>query len=258
MSRFTEGARAVFFLSGPTARDNSRRQRQIRCQWKCALFGMFTIFLLSCSASPAAPVTTHISPTASTPLPPASPTPVPGTLLYQADWSKGLSGWRGTAGWQVSKDYLQTNEGENLSITAPVQLTVSNYAVEFQLQVLHFSQNGGYFLLTAKKTADKDGYIAGVLNLLKPGPRPYGSHPQAQVYLDPASSSLMQTIDFEPQFQLRTYRVEIRGPWVRFFIDGVAVSDATSSRTAHLSNGPLNLLCTKVALRVSHFRIAAL
>jgi len=248
--------RTVFSRSRPTTRGNSWKQR--RYQWKYALPGMLMIFLMSCSQSPATPTTTHISPTASTSHPPVSPTVVPGTLLYQANWSKELSGWQGSAGWRASGGYLQTNEGESLSITAPVHLAVSNYAVEFQLQVLHLSQNGGYFLFTAKKSPDKDGYVAGVLNLLISGPRPFGSHPQAQVYLDPTSSSSMQTIDFEPQFQVRTYRVEIRGPWVRFFVDGSAVSDATSSRTAHLSNGPLNLLCTKVALRVSHFRITAL
>lgn len=230
-------------------------------RWRIEWFfiGSMILLLTACSSA-AAPVGQSI-PTAS-PSPHATqPAIAPGTVLYQADWSHGLDDWQATPGWQLHDGYLQSNGANNLVLTSPYHIPVSNYAVEVRIQVESVVHAGGNLGLKAVKASGKDGYFANVLNLLKPGKYPNGLHPQAQVYLDPRTSmerETFETIDYDPQLQWHTYRVEIRDAWVRFFIDDVTMSDATSNSTSHLSNGPIQIDNSLAILRVSNFRISAL
>jgi hypothetical protein len=156
---------------------------------------------------------------------------------------------------------LQTNGGDHLVIVVPYRPTTPNYAIEFHLQIMRLPRQGGGFLIATEKTPAAPGYRAGILRLHNPGSYPNGLHAQAQVYLDPMDATepgSFEPIDYEPGFQWHTYRVEVRGPWARFFIDDTAVSDATSSRTASLSNGPIELSSSAVVLRVNSFHISAL
>src|SRR5690348_14787925 len=59
----------------------------------------------------------------------AQPTPAP-RLVYQADWSHGLSGWMATPGWTVSGGVLVSDMGADHQITSPFRPTTSDYAVE--------------------------------------------------------------------------------------------------------------------------------
>lgn len=217
------------------------------------------LILVSCSSG-STPIG-HVSSTPSS-TPHATKSAVaPGTVLYQADWSHGLDGWPTVKGWQVHAGALQTTGAEQLMITAPYHISVSNYTIEVRIQVMSLARVGANLSLKAEKAPGKDGYIASVLNLLNPGQYPNGLHPQAQVYLDPMGSmeeGSFETIDYDPKFQPHTYRVEIRDASVRFAIDGNAVSDATSIKTAQLSNGPIEIHCSLAVLDISSFRISAL
>ncbi|HLZ63714.1 MAG TPA: hypothetical protein VKR06_42835 [Ktedonosporobacter sp.] len=239
------------------------RQLIARCNpskehgWMLSIFlaGCLIISLAACSSatpSTSAPRPTQAHPTSTT-LP-------PGTLLYQADWSHGLTDWEATKGWRIVGKALESDLSDN-SITVPYKPTVLNYAVEIQLQVVNVPHDGGEFLITADKAPGKDGYQARVLSLLTAGQHPYATHPLSEVVIDPewntAETPGTQTIDFEPGANMRTYRVEIQDQVVRFLADGTRMSRATSEKTNFLSSGPIHLLCSGVVIRVESLRIVS-
>ena len=113
------------------------------------------------------PAARHLSPT---------PTPLPaGTVLYQADWSHGLTGWTGAQGWKVVQGQLVSTSSGTATFTIPYRPTISDYAVEVRIQIVRsVPPYGGYYEIVAPKLPGKDGYHAGVLDLKAPGPRPFG------------------------------------------------------------------------------------
>jgi hypothetical protein len=221
---------------------------------RCASAALLLVVALAACAGPLAPAATP------TPRPTATPASV---VLFTADWSHGLAGWNATAGWTVVNGALQSDVGDNRSVTIPYQPTVSDYAVEFQLQIVDIPQDGGYFFLAADRAADRNGYVAGVSNLLIPGVHQAGSHPTLGAYIDPMDAedptSLVNSVhDYEPGPGVRTYRVQIQGSFVRIGADGRSFSWTQSIQTPHLSSGPLRLKCSGVELQISSLRIVAL
>ncbi len=248
--------------------------RKLLCSSNFLLFdkalGVFLVVylifsLLACSSS-TSPTQTNSAPSKPLVTPSLQPrqtaTTFPkGILLYQADWSHGLAGWRGSTRWKATQGYLQTDLSDNASITAPYMPAVSNYAVEFRLKVVSVSQNGGSFFIAADKVPGKDGYQASVLNIQGPRPRPDFSHPQIQVLIDPLDSmepGSAQIHDFEPGFQWRTYRIEVQGEQVVFFVNDFPISRAVSTKTDMLSNGPIRLESGNAIVQVSSFRVTSL
>lgn len=189
-----------------------------------------------------------------------SPTVPAGTLLYHADWSHGLAGWQGT-GWNVKQGLLMTTSDSTVTITVPYQPKVSNYAIEVQIQITKlFHKVGGYFSIFSTRASGHDGFQAGTSTFMEPGPRPNGSHPQAQIYTDPASSMNAgdgRPIDYEPLANWHTYRIEVQGNLATFYIDGAQV-DSTSSTTPTFSPGPLGITCSQAILSIKDYRIMAL
>ncbi|MDQ2717367.1 MAG: DUF1080 domain-containing protein [Chloroflexota bacterium] len=185
-----------------------------------------------------------------------------GTVLYQADWSHGLSGWQASGGWQVIHGQLEVNSPAMASLTIPYRLTLTSYAIEVRIQVVRLlHENGGYFSIFTQKAPGRDGYQAGVSDLKGTEPRPNGSHPQAQVFMDPTSSTTMGTgmpIDYEPGWQWHTYRVEVQDNQARLLVDDVQIGTASSNDTDVLSNNPIGLSTEQTVLRVSNLRIIAL
>jgi hypothetical protein len=217
------------------------------------------ILLAACSAnnvqSPAL-----ASPTASMKIH-AAPTTLPsGTLLYQADWAHRLTDWHPSPGWKFADGVLQTDPGTDEVLTAPYKPTVADYAVEVRFRIVSIPRNGGYFVLAADKIAGKDGYVAGIINFLAPGPRSIFANPSIQVYIDPFSDmdGNMVISDYKTNANWHTYRIEVQGAGVEFFMDGSRRSAAVSSQTAQLSNGPLRLKATGAVLYVQSFRVMTL
>src|SRR5207249_1859120 len=65
-----------------------------------------------------------------------------GTVLYQADWSQGLDGWPGTAGWKQFRGLL-INDGSESNrdrwVKAPYvpgTAGIDDYAVEAEIQLV--------------------------------------------------------------------------------------------------------------------------
>lgn len=200
--------------------------------------------------------------TAATPTPTASPaaTATP-TMLYQADWSKGLAGWNATAGWSVVNGALQSDTGDKRSVTIPYQPSTQDYTVEFDLQVLDIPRDGGYYMLTATPSASLSGYSAGVYSLRQPGvPRPNGDHPTISTLIVPqdaqdAASVANSVKDFEPGDSVRTYRIMVQANAALFYVDGRFFTSAESTQSKHLAPGPLNIICGGVSIRVTGLRI---
>jgi hypothetical protein len=224
-------------------------------------FLLFSLGACSAGTSSAAGSPATSSPTVGHPTP--TPTSLPsGIVLYQADWSHGLSGLQVTSGWKVVQGMLVANSSNPATITIPYRPVVANYAIEVRLQIVRLLQtNGGYFSIFAMRATDKDGFQAGVSDLKGTEPRPNGSHPQAQVFINPMSSMLQGSglpIDYEPGFQWHTFRVEVLGNEARLLVDGVQIGHASSEQTDTLSNGPIGLTTALVVLRVSSLRILTL
>ena len=115
-------------------------------------------------------------------------------------------------------------------------------------------------VLKGEMQAGKDGYTAGIMNLLGPGPRSQFANPEVEVYLDPidAMASSPPVSDYEPGSGVHTYRIEVQGPQVQFFIDDLRRSSVTSSQTDFLSNGPIHLRADQAIVRVFSVRMTAL
>lgn len=201
-----------------------------------------------------------------TPTAEKSPTPTvpsvpPGTVLFKADWSKGLSAWGNTKGWKIVNGMPLSDASTDNALTVPYIPSVHNYTIECRFQVVKVPTTGGYFIIKAPRTADKDGYTAGILSLFAPGARksPY-SNPEATIYLDPTGDmqSRMAPIDYDPFNNWHTYRVRIKGPVGDLFIDGTDSSTAVSEKTEWLSNGPLQIVSSLAIVRISSVTITAL
>ncbi len=185
-----------------------------------------------------------------------------GTLLYRANWSRGLAGWQGAQGWKIEQGQLTTQSNDPVVIAIPYTVTVPNYAIEARVRIVRLlHRDSGYFSIFTKSTPNKDGYQTGVSDLKGAEPRPNGSHPQAQAFIDPMSSMYpgsFKPIDYEPHFDWHTYRVEIQGSQVSFLIDGVEVSTANSTMTDTLSNGPISLGSEMIVIQISDLTVTAL
>ena len=186
----------------------------------------------------------------------------PGTVLYHTDWSHGLAGWQTTPGWHVVQGQLQVESNDATSILLLYKPPVTNYAVEARIRVAHLLvQHGGHFSIFADKAAGRDGFEAGVSSLMPPGPKPFGSHPQAQVFINPMSSmspGSFQPIDYDPHADWHTYRIEVQASEATFFIDGSPAGSANSDQTSILANGPIGLSSSEITMCVSSFTITAL
>jgi hypothetical protein len=225
------------------------------------LVGFVLFSLVACSAGSTS--TNVPSQTATTGASHPSPTPTPlpaGIVLYQADWSHGLSGWNQVQGWRVVQGQLESDSSDSATLTIPYKPPVSDYAIEMRLEIVRLlSQTGASsFDIFAIKAPGKAGYQAGVSNILGSAPHPMAAHPQAQVFLDPMDfggigNGLPNA--FYPQPGWQTYRVEVHGNEAIFLVDGTQVSSATSQQTDSLSNGPLGLSSQMIVLRVSSVRV---
>jgi hypothetical protein len=206
----------------------------------------------SATPSPHAQQTAPATPTAT-----AQPA---ATVLYQANWSHGLDGWQAAHGWQVDAGKLLVESTANTTITAPYRPATPDYAIEASIQVVRFLQPGAQFWVFANDAPGQDGYIAGAISLTPPADGPpglYAGYAQAAPNeLDYNQGGFSQS-DFAPGYNVRTYRVEVQGNELSFYIDGVRI-DSTYSTKPALSTGPLGILSDGLVLQVSSFIITTL
>lgn len=246
------------FFAHPSHSRDSKKNRVLLL----LLIGLLPFSFGACSAGIAAVPAAPTAPASTAKLLSPTPTSLPaGTVLYQADWSHGLTGWSGR-GWKVAQGQLLSDSSGTATFTIPYRPVVSDYAIEIRVQMIRsVPPYGGYYEIIAPKSPGRDGYQAGILDLKTPGPRPFGDHPQAQAFLVPSSdmspgSGIPQ--DYEPGSEWHTYRVEVRDNEVRLLDNGTQIGRASSQQTAFLSNGPIEFSSALVILRVSNLRIVTL
>jgi len=229
-----------------------------------SLLAMLVLMCVACSSNTTLPQQVKHTPTTQ-PLqkPTATVSTLPkGTLLYRANWSRGLANWPGAQGWKIEQGQLMTQSDTPVAITLPYTVTTPNYAIEARVRIVRLlHRDGGYFSIFTQPATNKDGYQAGVSDLKGTEPRPNGSHAQVQAFIDPMSSMApgsFETIDYEPHFDWHTYRVEIQDNQVGLSIDGISISTANSTRTDTLSNGPISLGSAMIVIQISDLTITAL
>lgn len=216
-----------------------------------------SIVLIACTTGSTPPQATHPS----TPTPSPTPSgPPSGTLLYQSNWSHGLTGWHASPGWKVVGGMLISDLSSNNNLTVPYISAVPNYVLEVRFQIVSVPQDGGSFIITADKAPFKDGYTAGILNLLTPASHSEFANPQIQVYLNPMGDmdSQMVTSDYEPGSIWHVFDIEVNGSNVTLRSDGLGKSFASSTRTSLLSNGPFHIVSSGAVVRVSDVNVSVL
>jgi hypothetical protein len=232
-----------------------------------AIFGPFlalTIVLLlalaGCSSG-ASPTSGGGATTVPSPQPSVQPTTrtVPtGTVLYRTDWENGLSGWtkQSDLQWQARKGQLHLVCGKNQEIFTQYRPTVTNYAVEVSFQVISVPRSGGNFGFVGQQVSGKAGFAANVSSLEHLNP----FHGQIQAYINPPENASEQSIpaDFFPGTQTITYRIEVQGNVLSFFMNGVRHAQVESTETSVLTNGPLGLNCGDTVLNIGTLTITAL
>lgn len=156
------------------------------------------------------------------------PTPIVG-VVYQANWSKGWSG-KGTRDWAVTNNEL-VNDGSSYSeqpdptILAPYTMTTtSNYAVETEVHVI-----AGWpcFDMALRGTSTPDGwhgYKAAVCD--------------EKIRLQ-ADNAILATVPFNPGTIWHSYRFEVKGSHLTFFVDGHPLAETHDTR--YRSGGQVGL-----------------
>lgn len=192
---------------------------------------------------------------------PSSPAPAPGTVLYTANWSRGLSNWHASSGWSVVQGQLQVNSVPETTITIPYMPTTSNYAIEVSVQLIKVLKKAdNQFFIVDQPNSNGDGFDAGFQSLYQPTELPapdfYTGFIQV-IAKNLNASDGVQQIDYVPGYRMRTYGVEVSGNQVALFVDGTKVSTSTSLESA-FSNGPIVLDSLGLLLRISSLRIIAL
>lgn len=198
----------------------------------------------------ATPIPTQEQPSPTPTLTP-SPTTIPETVLYQANWSTGADNWKTSGQWKwISNGSLGsdgTSQNGGYTIIAPYKPTSSDYAIEAVIQY----NNGSYnttFGLVARSTSGQDGY-AGTVDA--------GSN---DVYIahmseDSLSDSLSKQ-DYNVDSSQHTYRLEVKGNSITFFIDGQQISQVTDNR--YTSAGQVGIRARNADLNVLSFKVVAL
>lgn len=219
---------------------------------------LLLLTLVGCSTSQ---IQTQKSTTTVSPLRTPTATPLPsGTVLYQSNWSQGLAAWGNPTGWKIVNGMAQSNLSDNNALNVPYLPVVPNYAIEVRFQIVSVPTDGGFFTVTAEQHPGKDGYDAGILNLLSPASHNEFANPQVQVYLEPMDdmSAPMAPADYEPGTTWNTLRIQVQGGNVRMLINGSGKGAATSVQYNVLSNGPLQVISSGAVINVSDIRVMTL
>jgi hypothetical protein len=218
------------------------------------VFLIVLVLLAGCSST--------LSGASTTPTVQSKPSPTAGiasgTVLYKADWSKGLSNWQVVGGWKIEQNELRSDMGSGNLLTLPYTPSTPNYSLEVRIKLLEATSGGSYDFVT-QPGSDKDGYTIGVTGLFPNGhEKMFAIHPSAQVVVYPREHQTNDyvTIDYEPGNDWVIYRIDVRGISAGFYADNHRVSNANSTKP--FSTGPIQLRSIGAMLAISDLTIKAL
>ncbi len=230
------------------------------------LCGLFLVSTACASGSTTAQPTSVSSPrptatTAATVQPTATSLPA-GTVLYQANWSQGLSQWQAGSGWKVVQGQPDVTANNLTQITIPYRPIVHNYTIEVRLEIERLLKGeAGSWTIFGQRQDVEDGFQASVLGVKGTEDRISGSHGQVEIWLNPQTAMSPGTglpNDYDPGFKWHTYTIEVQDNSARLRDNGVSIGYVSSEDTNYLSNGPLGFTCQWLEVRISSIRILSL
>ena len=182
------------------------------------------------------------------------PSPIadsPGSVLYQADWSQGLSGWGGSGDWSTLDGMLVCRGQDattSVGAVAPVDVSSANgYAVEADIQFLRYNPADGSFGLAARVQENGAGYG-------------FGATTDGAIVLATDQNGVLQgTLDskpFNPGSGWHRFRIEVTGDSLRAFIDGSLVLSAIDN--TFVAGDRVGLWSSGAQLNVRQFTVTAL
>jgi hypothetical protein len=207
---------------------------------------------------PSAPPTREPPASTPTPEPPPtiapSPTPEcnPGCVLYEANWQEGNGGWALSTEWQALNGMLisKGDPYEHSMIYAPASLdNISDYAVEAKIQVLKTTnQYQSNFGVGSRVT--NAGGIWGVMSY-----QYCGNGANALLAAGDQGCGALRT-PFEVDNNEHTYRLEVKGNTMKFYIDGGLVLDGKDNR--FLDGGKAGISSLGMQMEVHSFKVIKL
>jgi hypothetical protein len=204
----------------------------------------------------AAPEPTATSEPTTAPVPPtAVPVPAQADVVYEADWSAGPGDWVLSDGWSAQPGTIVGDGATAGSILAPYQPDQPRYAVEADIALDGADGCDALAGVIGHATVDADdaskltsGYIGAVCTdewLI------LAVRDLSDIHDELASG------DAAPGADQHTYRLEVDGDRVRFFIDGAFAGEAVDNRWAEAGLAGL-FIDGDVRVSVSGFRVYAL
>ena len=189
-----------------------------------------------------------------TPTPMPTPTPVPeaGDVLYETGES-GLEDWPASQEWKTVAGML-VNDGTVFDydrwLKAPFTPgQISDYAVEAEIQ---YVRGNGIFGVVARAD-DNEGYRVGVNWSNCTG------GPNAGVAESGNAINYCQFLDasrWEADSEWHTYRAEVQGNTIAFFMDGNLLAETTDNQ--FLAGGQVGLFSSGCQITVRSVRVIAL
>ncbi len=201
---------------------------------------------------PSAPPTLTPTP----PPPTATPTPAIGELLYAADFSKGLSGWKASSDWKTLGDVLLNDgtgstSGFTLELLDP-RLTQKDFAIEAKFKVIRFSSDVHWsygFVLRGNYRFGRCQFYPFGYSSSAPCP----DRPSEVIALTGTRFSLVDSVNSRDG--TLTLRAEIKGNRLRFLINGSEVLTTTDNK--FLDNSTIGLWSTNTQLEITDLKIFA-
>jgi serine/threonine protein kinase len=179
-----------------------------------------------------------------------------GTTLYTADWSSGLNGWVGSSAWKVSaglllSDGTQNNGLAETLIVCPYSVSVADYQIEAQIQILRQSVESGYggsMGLFIRGDGQNNGYFVGDSDF-------------SVIFVDVSSSNgsyinQLKTVSYSPDLNNHTFLLQAQGNTITLSIDGgkyLSISDNT-----YISGGQVGVFAANDEIEVRSFKVIAL
>ena len=194
------------------------------------------------------------------------------SLLYAADWSRGLDGWTGPGHWSSVGGMLVNDGGDSggtAPLLAPVRPGSADYAVQAEIQFVRYEGNLFFtaargFGLSLRLVGDaglRVGHYASCGLLQMGGARtedPSGA--SYGLFGSNAGDSFSQGIIAEefyrPDARWHTYRIEARGNHYTVQVDGRTLLDFVDN--TYLEPGRVGLWSDGSQLNVRAFKVEAL
>jgi hypothetical protein len=170
-----------------------------------------------------------------------------GTVLYEANWSSGLNGWKGPASWKTLNGVLLSDGTTDGLIIAPYTPRIRNYAVEAEIEYFGEACTQGEFGLVARAINDQGYYAITVL--------PYCIDGEVQIRSAQSCCSF-SGLKYNSGIGWHIFRLEVEGTHIRFYFDKELILEAQDNR--FLSGENVGLWSSKVQINIRSFRVIKL